>query len=292
MISKIAIGCAQFGLDYGVSNRKGRTPAQDVRKIVSLCRRNGIDTYDTAPAYGKSESVLGYVLDIDAKIVTKTINIKEQIISPQSVHKLKQIFKLSLKRLNRTTVEGLLIHSAEDLLKPGSDMLYDWLQKEKARGRVCKIGVSIYHGEQIDKILDSFPIDIIQLPFNVLDQRLLQSGYLSKLKKQKVEIHARSAFLQGLLLMNLEEVPQYFQPYLASLKSFHIEAYERGLTPIQLALGFCMSVSPLDKVVLGVNNASQLEQIIHGCQTTLEEETLSHLAQDEVRLLNPALWKI
>ena len=61
MISKISIGTAQFGLDYGISNQRGKVPFSDVENIIELAYSRGIDKLDTASAYGKSEKVLGEI---------------------------------------------------------------------------------------------------------------------------------------------------------------------------------------------------------------------------------------
>ena len=291
MSSKLAIGCAQFGFDYGVSNKQGKTTFEDVKKIVESAKIFGIDTFDTAPAYGESESVLGKVSSISDKIITKTIHISDDVIRVNQIGILEQTFKKSLNQLGKNKIYGLLVHSADDFLKPGADQLYSWLLEKKCSGSVNKIGVSVYTAEQVDRIMEQFPVDLIQLPLNILDQRSSQSNHLVFLKEAGVEVHVRSVFLQGLLLMGLDQIPEYFRPFQKYLALFHQEARHRSLSKLELALGFCMNMPNIDKLVVGVNTLSQFEEIVNASKVNVEVSELSYLSSKELGLLNPALWK-
>ena len=291
MSSKLAIGCAQFGFDYGVSNKQGKTTFEDVKKIVESAKIFGIDTFDTAPTYGESESVLGKVSSISDKIITKTIHISDDVIRVNQIGILEQTFKKSLNQLGKNKIYGLLVHSADDLLKPGADQLYSWLLEKKCSGSVNKIGVSVYTAEQVDRIMEQFPVDLIQLPLNILDQRFSQSNHLSFLKEAGVEVHVRSVFLQGLLLMGLDQIPEYFRPFQKILSMFHQEARHRSLSTLELALGFCMNMPNIDKLVVGVNTLSQFEEVVSASKVNIEVSELSYLSSKELGLINPSLWK-
>lgn len=291
MSSKLAIGCAQFGLDYGVSNKQGQTTFEEVKKIADLADKLDIDTFDTAPSYGESELVLGQVLSIDAQIITKTIHISDDAIGVGQIECIQKAFKQSLNQLGRNKLHGLLVHSAGDFLKPGAGELYSWLKEKKDSGIIKKIGVSIYTAEQIDSVMEQFPVDLIQLPLNILDQRLCKSSHISHLKATGVEIHVRSVFLQGLLLMSLDQLPGYFKPYHTALVKVYEEARQRGLSTLELALAYCMNIPGIDKLIVGVNSFSQLEEIVSASKVNVETSELSYLASDEPGLLNPSLWK-
>jgi aryl-alcohol dehydrogenase-like predicted oxidoreductase len=291
MSSKLAIGCAQFGFDYGISNNDGQTSFEDVKKIIDLAGKLNIDTFDTAPSYGDSELVLGQVLSIDAQIITKTIHISDDVIGIDQIGILQQTFKQSLYQLGKNQLYGLLVHSADDFLKPGADELYSWLKEKKDSGIIKKTGVSIYTAEQIDRVMEKFPVDLIQLPLNILDQRLSKSSHISHLKAAGVEIHVRSVFLQGLLLMGLHQLPGYFKPYRNALVKVHEEARQRGLSTLELALAFCMNIPGIDKLIVGANSLSQFEEIVNASKVNVETSELSYLASDELGLLNPSLWK-
>src|SRR5262249_17350751 len=156
---------------------------------------------DTAPLYGGSEESLGRALRAgDAfAIVTKTPWFGPGGV-PANAEALTSAFQASLDRLRQERVYGLLVHRASDLLGPEGDDLFEAMRRLKQLGRVAKIGVSIYDARELEGVLARHQPDLVQLPLNVLDQRLLAGGQITRLKSAGVEIHARSAFLQGLLL--------------------------------------------------------------------------------------------
>jgi aryl-alcohol dehydrogenase-like predicted oxidoreductase len=290
-VSRLALGTVQFGLDYGVSNRDGQVVPEMAARIVSAAFANSIDTYDTSPAYGESENVLGNLLPAGSKVISKVSRIPDAIIGNHSLESCHHTFEKSLRALRVGSLYGLLVHWADDLLKEGADRLYTWMQQMKEVGRVARIGVSVYDSSQIDRILEKFPIDIIQIPLNALDQRLLHSGHIEMLKERGVEIHVRSVFLQGLLLMKMSDIPAYFRPYHDDIKEFHSTAARAGLTPLELSLGFVMGMPEVDMVVVGVNSDVQLREIVTASRTRISPDMLSKVASTEAGLLNPSLWE-
>lgn len=290
---KIALGTVQFGVDYGISNREGKTPQTEVAAILAFAESRGVSVIDTAVLYGDSETVLGQSMPTDAnfRIVTKTPQFSRQALDVSDAQYLEDTLFASLSRLGKTSIYGLLVHRADDLLLPGGEVLVDRLLKLKQNGLVSKVGVSIYSDRQIDQVLERFPIDLIQLPINVLDQRLLQSGHLQKLKHADVEIHARSAFLQGLLLMAQRDVPEYFAGIRKHLESYHRFIKEQGLTLLQAALGFVTSIPEIDQVICGANNARQFREICEAAQAKVDFRAFSDFAITDETIVNPARWK-
>ena len=291
---KIALGTVQFGVNYGISNKAGKTSQAEVGAILAAAEKYGVSVIDTATLYGDSEAVLGQTLPPNSSfdIVTKTSQFAKQILDEADAQHLEDTFHSSLSKLGRSSVYGLLVHRAEDLLLPGGELLVDRLLKLKKNGLVSKVGVSVYSGSQIDQVMERFQIDLIQLPINVLDQRLLQSGHLQKLKSVGVEIHARSTFLQGLLLMELQNVPKYFDVIRKNLESYHLFIRARGLTPIQAALGFVLGLQEIDQVICGVNNAQQLREICEAAQVEVDSNELAEFALADESIVNPSLWQV
>jgi len=291
---KIALGTVQFGVNYGISNKAGKASQAEVGAILAAAEKYGVSVIDTATLYGDSEEVLGQTLPPNSSfdIVTKTSQFAKQILDEADAQHLEDTFHSSLSKLGRSSVYGLLVHRAEDLLLPGGELLVDRLLKLKKNGLVSKVGVSVYSGSQIDQVMERFQIDLIQLPINVLDQRLLQSGHLQKLKSVGVEIHARSTFLQGLLLMELQNVPEYFDIIRKNLESYHRFIRARGLTPIQAALGFVLGLQEIDQVICGVNNAQQLREICEAAQVEVDSNELAEFAITDESIVNPSLWQV
>jgi aryl-alcohol dehydrogenase-like predicted oxidoreductase len=288
----IGLGTAQFGLDYGISNQDGQTSPGEVARILEVARTHAIRVIDTAALYGSSEEVLGRALptDHDFRVVTKTIRIDAPKITTADAYRLEEAFIASMAKLCCKEIYGLLLHNADDLLAEGGSLLWKRLSMLQKIGRVRKIGVSVYSGEQIEKILDRFTIDLVQLPVNIFDQRLIAGGQLAELKSRGVEIHARSPFLQGLLLMPPEAVPSYFAPIREHLEHYHMFLRMRGITPVQAALGFLSACDAIDTVICGVNNHIQLTELCRSA-TPLPNIDFSAFALNDVKILNPSRWE-
>jgi len=289
---KIGLGTVQFGLDYGISNKSGKTTPDEVVNILETAMRNGIRVIDTAALYGESERVLGQALPEKHSfdVITKTPRFTETG-NAERAHMLEQAFQRSLQHLHAASVYGLLIHHADDLIGDSGMQLMNRMKELKQKGLVKKIGVSAYTAEQIDRVMENFTIDLIQLPVNVLDQRLLVSGHLARLKAAGIEVHARSAFLQGLLLMEPASVPPYFDPIRQHLVRYHDKVRQLGLTSVQAALGFVTGLNEVDAVICGVTTHQQLNEVCAGanpCRAGLFAE----FALSEEGMVNPSLWRL
>jgi len=165
-------------MDYGISNPAGQVSAGEITNILSVADLNGIQFIDTAALYGDSEAMLGKLLPAghQFKLVTKTIQFKSDRITSEDVALLELTFSSSLQKLRCSSVYGLLVHNASDILAIDGCRLFECLTMLKQRGAVKKIGVSVYTAQQIEMVLERYAIDLIQLPLNILDQRLLQGG--------------------------------------------------------------------------------------------------------------------
>ena len=290
---KIGLGAVQFGVDYGVSNTHGKTTKYEVSQILQFAYENGISLIDTATSYGSSESILGEVVtNDDWRFVTKTPNFSDNCLNSTHVNQLKESFNQSLFNLRKKNIYGLLLHSCDDLLKPGGELIFREMERLREIGMVKKIGVSAYSSKQISAILGKFNIDLIQLPINIFDQHLFVDGWLEKLKNKNVEIHARSTFLQGLLLMPRTSIPTYFLPIKEKIELFSKSAQELSLSKLELALGYVMGINEIDKIVVGVNTIEQLREIIEATQVKVNPMEFTDVSINNPIYTNPSLWKI
>jgi aryl-alcohol dehydrogenase-like predicted oxidoreductase len=289
---KLGLGTVQFGTDYGVSNRLGQTTPEEVVKILDFASESGITYLDTAPAYGNSEVVLGASLSPNHafRIVTKTSKITQPKINAADVQLVIDDFHESLCRLQQSSVYGLLVHHPDDLLNEGGDRLMAGLKLLKIQGFVKKIGVSVYDREQVERLLDKFSVDLIQVPLNIFDQRLLKNNFLSHLKGQGIEIHVRSVFLQGILLMAEAELPPYLAEFGGYLRRYHQVNEILGLSALQAATGFIHSLPEVDAVLVGVNNLRQLREIIESAKIVLDTKLFRELSIEDETLINPSMW--
>ena len=204
-MSVLALGTVQFGLQYGVANQRGKVAAQEVRAILEFARRAGLDMLDTAVAYGESEALLGQIGVSDWQVISKLPAVP---VGCGDVERwVRDSVADSLARLNVARLYGLLLHRPGQLLDSIGGQLYAALRRLTVDGVVGKIGVSIYDPGELDRLCDHFAFDLVQAPFNILDSRLVQTGWLSRLRRGGTELHVRSVFLQGLLLMRPTDRP-------------------------------------------------------------------------------------
>ncbi len=290
-VGKLSLGSAQWGQSYGISNSNGQTKSKEVTKILIRANLAGIHLIDTATSYGNAESVLGKNNLSFFSIVTKSPKFMKNSIAKSDAEKLNFKFLQSLKRLNQSSCYGFLIHQLKDIFKDGSDYLIEALNNLKFQGLVKKIGVSVYDPCDIDKIIDILKPDIIQLPLNILDQRFINDGTINYIKSKNIEIHARSVFLQGLLLMSSEKIPTFFNPWSKKLKELNKVCIDKNINPISAALNFVLKNKDIDYCLVGVENIEQLEQCI-SVSNTNEVFDFSNFACNDYKLINPSNWII
>ncbi len=281
---RLALGTVQFGLRYGIANTAGQVPPQEIALILETARTSGINTLDTAIAYGDSESRLGGAGVTDFRIVSKLPGLDGRLDT------IGTMVQGALDRLGVSTLHGLLLHRSEDLCGSMGDDVYAALLDLKQRGLVRKIGVSIYDPAELDAIVPRFDIDLVQAPFNVLDRRLATSGWLERLKQAEVEVHTRSALLQGLLVMTPEQRPAYFQRWAELWAIWDAWLAETGTTPLAAALAFVLAEAGIDRVLVGVDTDLQLRDILRVANDPGAPIPSATLATYDTDLINPARW--
>lgn len=291
---RLGLGTVQFGCDYGISNSLGRVLPVQVGEILGLAQQYGIQTLDTACLYGDSEKVLGQhaLLLPKFNIITKTPYFSD-VITEKDGDTLEECFYRSLEFLYCNEVYGLLIHNANNLMGKGAAILWRKMEDLKERGFVKKIGVSVYSSEQIRGLVDCFPIDLIQLPINVLDQRLLCDGSLDLLKKKGIEIHVRSVFLQGLLLLDPARLQPFFKGVEGLLYDYHEYIKSIGLSPLAAALNFVFSIKAIDCVLVGVCSCKQLKEIVDvvkNIDSYVGDYKKFNCTNEQI--INPSLWRL
>jgi aryl-alcohol dehydrogenase-like predicted oxidoreductase len=291
-IQKLCIGTAQFGMHYGRFNQHGQVSVEDVQKIFHLAEENGISFIDTAHAYGNSEEVIGKYAKKEAfQIISKTAIIANDTVTADDVVIVDKKIKQSYERLQVKRLYGLLVHHAQDLLKPGGERLYELLATYKQQNLVHKIGVSVYEAKEIEQIISKFPIDLVQVPVNIFDQRLVKNGMLTKLKQMGIEIHARSIFLQGLLLQDFRTLDPFFQPIINLANEYDAFLKIHGVTKIQAAYQFVKQLKEIDRIIIGIENYSQFQQVIHELSVELGSLDFRSFAINEEHIVNPSRWE-
>ena len=275
-------------MKYGIANNDNETSLEEISSILNLCKKSKIDTIDTALDYGSSEIKLGLANVNDFKVVTKIPSINPQIIDASGWIRDKLI--KSLERLKINSVYGLLLHKSSDLLLPNKKYIVQGLNNLKEEGLVKKIGCSIYSPNDLNYILNSIDIDIVQAPFNILDRRLVESGWLSKLKNFEVEIHTRSSFLQGLLLMPKGNLPSQFRHSEELFKKWYQMIEENNISQLSACLSFVRSYKDIDKVLIGVQNTRQLNEILKTDIFDIKSIDTKFMSSQNLELIDPTNW--
>lgn len=286
-MNRLTLGTAQFGLPYGIANRTGQVTRPEAKKMLQLATGYGIDTLDTAIAYGESETCLGEVGIQGFKLVTKLPAVPDGCADVSSW--VKEQVAASLSRLGVNAVYGLLLHRPQQLLESDGEAIYQVLQELKKRGQVKMVGISIYSPSELEALIPQYRFDLVQAPFNLVDRRLHISGWLRRLKDDGVEIHTRSAFLQGLLLLSQDAIPKKFSPWVDLWSKWHDWLAHHTVSAVQACLAFPLSFPEIDRVVIGADSVSQLEQIISAA-TSIAPVDLPDLHCDAENLINPARW--
>lgn len=284
---KLALGTVQFGLNYGIANQQGQVSHDAARAIIEHARASGIDMLDTAIAYGDSERRLGEIGIPDWQVVSKLPAIP---VGCSDISKwVADTVNESLYRLKIKSLYGLLLHQPQQLVEQDGDRLYHALQQLKHDGLVRKIGVSIYDPEELDALAGRYDIDIVQAPFNIMDRRLIDSGWLSRLAEQGTELHVRSVFLQGLLLMNSSDRPIKFDRWAPLWAKYDDWLEQTHLTLVQACLRYALSFSEISKVIIGVDSLSQLKEILQSAEGAIPEVP-TELHCTDIDLINPTHW--
>jgi len=285
---KLAIGAAQFGLDYGVANATGLVHEREVKSILDFGKSQGIELIDTAIAYGISENVLGGMCLDSWNIVTKLPGIPSTVRNCEEWAS-EQVLA-SLSRLKIKSLYSLLLHRPSDLLSESGNRLYKRLDFLKREGLVKKIGISIYSLTNLDEILKRFNIDVIQIPVNIFDRSLETSGWGERLDDMGIEIHARSIFLQGLLLLNPLNRPSKFKKWEPDFKRYDKWLSENNVSPLQANLSYVNQLKFVKKIIVGVDRKEHLEEIVNSIlPDTLDIPIL--FQNKDLRLINPSEWK-
>ncbi len=283
----LALGTANFGLPYGVSNESGQISADSVADILQIAMQVGISCLDTAIAYGASQKVLGSIGLRDWRVISK-ISSLEPDCKDISGYVGRQIEKMFLD-LQVKSIDTVLVHNAQDLIGQNGDQIFSELQKIKDENLVNKIGVSIYNPGDIATISSRYSVDVVQAPLNILDNRIESSGWLKQLSEHKVEVHARSIFLQGLLVSRQLQKTALFQQWCETFKRWNDFSDVSGRSDLANCVGHVKSFDQVSQIVVGVDSATQLREIVDAFSSPAQKVDGLELEVDQ-KLIDPSMW--
>ncbi len=302
-ISQITLGTAQLGLNYGVSNFTGKPDFNSTIEILKFAWKNGINTFDTAPAYGNSEEIIGSFIssiskkDVENIVISSKlskIELKENISFEILYNHIKKELFQSINNLKIKSIPIYLLHNVSDIyLKNG--LVIECLNQIKNEGLINRIGVSVYNPEEVESSINFKDIDVIQVPINIFDHRLIKTGLLRKLKSKNYIIFARSIYLQGLFFINPEKLPKYLESAKKPLLKLKDLINECNIDIARLALLFVRDLPEIDSMVIGAEKLSQVAKNLE----ILNELPLGHeinkviieeFTEISEEIVNPSLW--
>lgn len=287
-MNKLILGTVQMGLDYGINNSSGKISLENSCMILSKAFELGIDTLDTAEAYGNAHQVIGNFHlsnpQIKFKVITK---VPHDVIAGEIERKIKTY----INDLNIDCLEVLMFHSFDSYQKNRS--IIGGLNDLKSLGIIKHIGVSVYTNSQIESLLSDDNVTVVQMPFNLLDNESIRGDLMNKMKNVGKIIHTRSAFLQGLFFKEQFEnnsVSQKLSNELIAIKNI---SKEENTSISNLALSYCLNQKDIDQVLIGVDSVNQLIDNLKAVDYKINHDALikiNALKVDNLDLLNPSLW--
>lgn len=284
-MNRIVLGGAQLGLPYGILNGGETLSREEVARILDTAVDRGIDSIDTAIAYGQSESVIGETSQNRFNIISKLPPLPVDISNVSEwVHSQVQG---SLSRLRCTSLDALLLHRPQDLIGTQGSELYAAIESLMAKRMIRRFGVSIYSPDDLEGIIGTFDIHVVQAPLNVFDRRIL--GVTNHLSALNIEVHVRSVFLQGVLIASPQDRPHSFQSWSEHFAIFDKWVRSTGMSAIACCMGFALQQPGVAKLVIGTTSAKSLDEIMNSIPNSVLEVP-AHLQSSVEQLIDPRFW--
>ncbi len=283
--SKIILGSANFSNNYGILNKK--LDKDKISNILKLAKKINIHGIDTSPSYGSSEKILGKINN-NFLIYSKVPKFRQKLKKDQIKKKIYKIMNSSLKNLRKSCTKGVLLQDANILLSKNGDIIYKTLKEIKMNGLTKNIGISIYDFNSMKKILKKYKFDFVQVPFNLFNRDLISSKALSFLKKKNIEIHVRSIFLQGILLLNKKKLPSRLKKLNNVFIKYKNYIKRKNINSLEYNLDFILS-HKIDKIVIGVSSVKDLKEIIN-YKFSAQKKIFPHFIIKNKKLINPTYW--
>jgi len=253
--SKIIIGTAQFGMKYGISNNY-KIKIEDIKKILFLAEKIGINNIDTANSYGNAQKLIGKYIkkkNLNLNIFTKSVLSEHDINNKNPLSSFTQNLKNSKKLIGNKRIKGFLIHNPQFYLK--NKFFFDKEFKKKK----INLGISLNQPCEFKKLTRK-TFSFYQFPFNILDRRW---DFILKNKIKKKKYFVRSIFLQGLFFANQKKIPKKFKKKFLKIKkkfSIFVKKFKRHDLK-DLLINFVRSYKSIDGIVIGVNSISQFKEL-------------------------------
>jgi len=288
-MNKLILGTVQMGLNYGINNNFGKISFENSCAILSKAFELGIDTLDSAEAYGNAHQVIGDYHRLNPNIKFKVVT---KIPHNTVLDKIDEKIRTYIEDLKVDYLEVLMFHSFDSY--KNNRQIIEVLKDLKSLGIIKHIGVSVYTNDQIEALLLDDDITVVQMPFNLLDNVSIRGDLMNRLKEKGKIIHTRSAFLQGLFFKEHSDNNPIFHKLSNELIAIKNIANEANICISKLALSYCLNQDTIDQVLIGVDSVNQLIENFKAINYKINPKIITKINAIEVKnldLLNPSLWK-
>ena len=262
---RLILGTATFGSDYGVLNGTEVMNEKVCMDLLAEAGRLGISALDTAREYGSAQEIIGHfhesspVFEVYSKF--KQIN----SFTPTD---LENELNKSLGLLKVKKLAGLLFHNPKELFNHPLSQVKETLKYLLSTGKVNMLGASVYQESELEEISGMFPeIRLFQVPENIMDQRLIDSKIIKKLKMEGYVFHVRSVFMQGLLLAETEQLDKVERNLQTEVVKFQSYCNQQDLSQLQACIAYLNELKWADRFIIGAVNPLQLFQIVNNLTT-------------------------
>ncbi len=299
IIMELCLGTVQFGMDYGIAGQK-QPSLEDAVKILDYATQNGIDNIDTANAYGTAEDVVGTFLKRKTIARDKLFiiskfrpNLLDEVDETQYYSVMKANLENTFERLETDYLDSYMLHSARYVW---NDAIVEALARLKKEGYVRHCGVSVYEPEEAFKVIERANCDFMQLPYSIFDQRMGKAGVFERaLQQSNTQIHSRSAFLQGLILMDENTVPSFLERAKPIVRKSNELCKKYSISRVALAMSYVKHQEGISHLVFGVDNIEQLKEDIFLFENSISDEIIVNIAIEfediGEDIVMPSLWK-
>lgn len=279
--SKVILGVTQFGLNYGILNQHNLNKKKKLKQILNFSKKKGINSIYSSKYYGNANKFLA----------TENLNYFKLYIKFKSQDLLKKNFLEDFEKMKKKLKKNnliLMLDRFENLKKRERLKIYNILLDLKKDKKINKFGYSIYSFKNLKKICHEFKPNILQCPYNVIDRRLEEKKLLQFLKINKIEIHVRSIFLQGLLILHYSKHSRKFSKWKKFFKKFDDQIQHYKISNLDWCLNFIEKNKYINKILLGVDNIDQLREIC-SFKNNGKIKFPKMYVKDE-KLINPSKW--
>ena len=281
-LPQLVLGTAQLGQKYGVANTSKTLCFTNARALVHTALRKGVRVIDTAFAYGNAQDkVFKSTQNTSALVVSKVS--KKELMVQNNAHKLNK------KKL----LFALLLHTHNTLI---TQAVREKVQQLKQNKSIKYFGISIYEDSEFQRAVGCKEVDIIEVPFNLFDQRLIALDWVKQAKKYNKLLLIRSVFLQGLFFLDTNNLPSYLEQTKTSLKALHTLCEKYKLDIASLAMAFASLHANKHLIIVGCDNKEQLCKNIStfACDlflpSSMNSEIVQHFATLSPSIYDPRKW--